>query len=150
VPIKRVHKMSEQQVKYEALIHTLAWKETIETLPRQHIIIFEKPRGVDFAGSKGLPSLEEVLASKHDLWGEAAMRQTNGPSYEFFSDLLPPLRYCNGVFQQYPIVLSAPGATNKARFVSNGSAANAAAILRHVWRDAGVPVTFRVGKDNAL
>ena len=42
VPIKRVHKMSEAQVRKEAAVHPLEWVETIETLPRQHIIIFRK------------------------------------------------------------------------------------------------------------
>ncbi|MBI3851383.1 MAG: class I SAM-dependent methyltransferase [Verrucomicrobia bacterium] len=42
VPIKRVHKMSEAQVRKEAAVHALEWVETIETLPRQHIIIFRK------------------------------------------------------------------------------------------------------------
>src|SRR3954467_15224965 len=32
--------------------------------------------------AKDLPSLPEVLASKLDLWGEAAMRQPNGASFE--------------------------------------------------------------------
>ncbi len=150
VPIKRVHKMTETQVRYEASVHSLVWKETIETLPRQHIIIFEKPRGIDFAKGKGLPSLDEMLDSKTDVWGEAAIRQPNGPSYEFLKDLLPPLRYCNAGFKHYPIVLSAPGATNKARLVSNGSAINASAIVRHVWRDAGIPVTFAVGDDKEV
>ncbi len=148
VPIKGVHKMSEQQVKREASVHSLIWKETIEALPRQHIIVFEKPRGIDFTKDKGLPSVEEMLAAPHDLWGEAGIRQPNGPSYEFFRDLLPPLRYCNAAFKHYPIVLSAPGATNKIRFVSNGSAVNPGAILRHVWRDSGIPVSFSVGQDN--
>ena len=45
VPIKLVHKMTEAQVKKEISQEEfgLKWKETIETLPRQHIIIFEKP-----------------------------------------------------------------------------------------------------------
>lgn len=42
VPIKRVHKMSEAQVKKEALAHPLEWAETIKVLPRQHIIVFRK------------------------------------------------------------------------------------------------------------
>ncbi len=44
VPIKLVHKMTEAQVKKEIdqpEFH-LKWKETIGTLPRQHVIIFEK------------------------------------------------------------------------------------------------------------
>ena len=44
VPIKRVHKMSEAQVRKEAAVHSLQWVETIGVLPRQHIIIFKKTR----------------------------------------------------------------------------------------------------------
>jgi ubiquinone/menaquinone biosynthesis C-methylase UbiE len=42
VPIKEVHKMSEEQVKREMAVHPLKWVETIRSLPRQHIIVFEK------------------------------------------------------------------------------------------------------------
>ena len=42
VPIKRLHKMTELQVIKEATPHPLEWVETIEKLPRQHIIIFKK------------------------------------------------------------------------------------------------------------
>jgi len=42
VPIKRVHKMTEAQVRKEMEIHPLVWKETISALPRQHIIVFTK------------------------------------------------------------------------------------------------------------
>lgn len=42
VPIKRLHKMSETQVKKEASVQPLEWVETIRSLPRQHIIIFRK------------------------------------------------------------------------------------------------------------
>lgn len=47
VPIKLVHKMSEAQIKKEIgqPEFGLKWKETIRTLPRQHIVIFERPRG---------------------------------------------------------------------------------------------------------
>lgn len=44
VPIKRVHKMTEAQVKKEMSVHPLVWKETIRVLPWQHIIIFTKGR----------------------------------------------------------------------------------------------------------
>lgn len=43
VPIKRVHKMSEAQVKKEASAAGLSWLKTIEDLPRQHLILFRKP-----------------------------------------------------------------------------------------------------------
>ncbi len=42
VPIKRLHKMSEKQVKLEMVPQPLHWVETIVGLPRQHVIIFEK------------------------------------------------------------------------------------------------------------
>lgn len=42
VPIKRLHKMSELQVIKEATPHPLSWVETLEDLPWQHVIIFEK------------------------------------------------------------------------------------------------------------
>src|SRR6267378_1558551 len=93
-----------------------------------------------------LPTLQEVITSKSDLWGEAALKQTNGPSYEFFAGLLPPLRYVNADFRDYPIVLSAPRSLIKARLISNGSAVNARGGPRS-WNDVGIPVTFRVGPD---
>ena len=40
VPIKLVHKMTEAQVKKEMSVMPLTWQNTIEVLPRQHIIIF--------------------------------------------------------------------------------------------------------------
>jgi hypothetical protein len=94
---------------------------------------------------KGLPSPAEMAAAREDVWGEAAIRQPGGPSYEFFRDLLPPLRYVNTAFRHYPIVLSAPLAPVKARWVSNGSGINLRADKPPMWKEAGVPVTFFVG-----
>ena len=44
VPIKPLHKMTEAQVKkeIEQPEFGLKWKETIDVLPRQHIVVFEK------------------------------------------------------------------------------------------------------------
>jgi len=42
VPIKLVHKMTERQVIKEMTPHPLRWVKTYDTLPRQHVIIFEK------------------------------------------------------------------------------------------------------------
>jgi ubiquinone/menaquinone biosynthesis C-methylase UbiE len=42
VPIKKLHEMSEAQVRKEAALVPLEWVQTIETLPRQHIFIFKK------------------------------------------------------------------------------------------------------------
>src|SRR6266498_4122257 len=71
-----------------------------------------------------LPSLKDALAAKHDVYGEAAMAQPNGASYEFFAPLIPPPRYVHADFRYYPFVLSAPNAKLKARLISNGSGVN--------------------------
>jgi hypothetical protein len=93
-----------------------------------------------------LPVLDQVLESKIDLWGEAAMREPDGASYEFFEKLLPPPRYVNADFRYYPIVLSAPNAKVKARLISNGSGVNLRGGSRS-WNDVGMPAIFRVGPD---
>src|ERR1043165_999027 len=93
-----------------------------------------------------LPGLAEAAAAKKDVWGEAALAQPNGPSYEFFENLLPPPRYVNADFRFYPIVLSAPSAKVKARLISNGSGVNVRGGTRS-WNDVGTPVVFRVGPD---
>ncbi len=96
-----------------------------------------------------LPPLETALASKLDLWGEAAMAQPNGASYAFFAPLLPPPRYVNADFRYYPIVLSAPNSPVKARLISNGSGVNLRGGTRS-WHDNGTPFTFRVGPDELM
>src|SRR5436190_23613891 len=96
-------------------------------------------------GSK-LPPLSAALESQIDVWGEAAMRETNGASYEFFENLLPPPRYVNADFRFYPLVLSAPNAKTKARLISNGSGVNLRGGARS-WNEVGTAATFRVGTD---
>src|SRR3954470_24880106 len=93
---------------------------------------------------RGVPSPQEMAAAREDVWAEAAIRQPGGPSYEFFRDLLPPLRYANTAFRHYPIVLSAPGAAVKARYVSNGSAINPRADKKPMWYDPAFGVEFLV------
>jgi hypothetical protein len=92
-----------------------------------------------------VPTPEEMAAAREDVWGEAAIRERGGPSYEFFRDLLPPLRYVNAAFKHYPIVLSAPLAPVKARWVSNGSGINLRADKPPMWKEVGTPVAFFVG-----
>ncbi|HVW39544.1 MAG TPA: hypothetical protein VHB99_19635, partial [Pirellulales bacterium] len=96
-----------------------------------------------------LPDAAAMASSREDVWGEASLRARGGPSYEFFRDLLPPLRYANTDFRHYPIVLSAPGAPHKARWISNGSAVNARANKNPMWREVGVPVHLFVGDDRS-
>jgi len=43
VMIKRLHKMSEKQVKQELAAAGLRWVKTDESLPQQHLLFFEKP-----------------------------------------------------------------------------------------------------------
>ncbi|MEM8603625.1 MAG: class I SAM-dependent methyltransferase [Cyanobacteria bacterium P01_H01_bin.121] len=43
--IKRLHKMTAQQVKREMAAVGLTWLRTAESLPRQHLFFFEKPGG---------------------------------------------------------------------------------------------------------
>jgi hypothetical protein len=40
--IKRLHKMTEAQVRKEMSMQPLEWVETIGTLPQQHVIVFRK------------------------------------------------------------------------------------------------------------
>jgi len=42
VPIKALHKMTVAQVKKEMSVFPLEWVETLDALPRQHVIVFRK------------------------------------------------------------------------------------------------------------
>jgi len=90
---------------------------------------------------------KEMAALRTDAWAEAALRHPDGPGYEFFKDLLPPLRYVNTAFRHYPIVLCAPGKPVKARWISNGSGVNLRAAKPPMWREVGTPTSFHVGKE---
>lgn len=99
--------------------------------------------------TKSAVSLEQALSSKEDLWGNEAMRQPNGASYEYFVGLLPPLRYVSADFQHYPLILTAPNSRRKGRFISNGSGINLKANTAQ-WNETGIPVSFRVGPQEML
>ena len=43
IPIKRLHKMTQRQVKREMAAVGLVWRKTEEFLPLQHLMFFEKP-----------------------------------------------------------------------------------------------------------
>src|SRR4051812_20978002 len=73
----------------------------------------DKPLAKSAPAPTTSPSIQDVIASKIALWGEAALRQPDGPSYEYFAALLPPLRYVDAPFLHYPIVLSGPNAPVK-------------------------------------
>jgi SAM-dependent methyltransferase len=58
VPIKRLHKMSEAQVKKEMAVHPrLTFVENIDRLPRQHVLVFRKTN----AGGRGSSPLPHGL-----------------------------------------------------------------------------------------
>lgn len=95
-------------------------------------------------------TLEQAIAAKLDVYGEVAMRQPNGASYEFFADLIPPIRYCSAEFGHYPITLGMPGGEHKARLVGDGSAINARANCSPIWHETGFPVMFDVGDGDAF
>ena len=44
VPIKRLHKMSQKQAIKELSATGLKWVKTLEFLPQQHFMIFQKPK----------------------------------------------------------------------------------------------------------
>jgi hypothetical protein len=102
------------------------------------------------AGKNGIASVEQALASKEDLWADEAMKLPGGPTYEFFKNLIPPLRYVEAPFRIYPIVLSAPGAAVKGRLLADGSQINALARQPNWHGEMGIPVTFRVGKQRVV
>ena len=58
--------------------------------------------------TNGPQNIDAVIEAGTDLLGEIALNQADGPTYEFFADLMPPLRYVNAAFRQYPLVLAAP------------------------------------------
>ncbi len=65
VPIKLVHKMTEKQVVKEMAVFPLKWVRTDERLPRQHILIFEKPVKTVAATKK--PSSHRSPSSRRHL-----------------------------------------------------------------------------------
>jgi hypothetical protein len=87
----------------------------------------------------------QAIDSKSDLWGEAALREPGGPTFEFFAKLLPPLRYVDALYKQYPIVLAAPRSLVKGKIASNGSIIDPLA-RRVIWAgEAGIPWHVVVG-----
>jgi ubiquinone/menaquinone biosynthesis C-methylase UbiE len=48
IMIKRLHKMTQKQVRQEMQAVGLVWRETKNLLPQQHLMVFEKPHSSDF------------------------------------------------------------------------------------------------------
>ncbi len=43
IPATDIHRMSEEQIRQEVEASGYGWRETIDVLPQQHIVVFEKP-----------------------------------------------------------------------------------------------------------
>jgi predicted methyltransferase len=43
IPVSFVHRMSEEQIRQELEASGFRWRETIDVLPQQHIVVFQKP-----------------------------------------------------------------------------------------------------------
>ena len=71
VPIKPEHKMTLKQVRREVEPQGFTFKESLEFLPWQHVIIFEKPAGAAKAGEQG-----------KNAGGDAAKPKPAGPGNE--------------------------------------------------------------------
>jgi hypothetical protein len=98
-----------------------------------------------FAVADEAPTPQQIINSKIDLLGEAALKQPGGPSFEFFADKLPPLRYVDARFKHYPIVLAAPRSLVKGKITSNGSIINPLG-RRYQWvGEAGIPWHVTLG-----
>src|SRR5262249_46283637 len=88
---------------------------------------------------------QQIIESKMDIVGEAALREPGGPSFEFFETVLPPLRYVDALFKHYPIVLAAPRSLVKGKVLSNGAIINPLA-RRYQWiGEAGIPWHITLG-----
>src|SRR5262245_15546902 len=95
--------------------------------------------------ARGQFTPRQIIESKSDLLGEAALKQSGGPSFEFFANKLPPLRYVDARYKHYPIVLAAPRSEVKGRVLSNGSIINPLA-RRYQWiGEAGIPWHVTLG-----
>ena len=91
------------------------------------------------------PTPQQIIESKTDILGEAALKQPGGPSYEFFENVLPPLRYVDAPYKHYPIVLAAPRSIVKGKVLSSGGIVNPLA-RRYQWiGEAGIPWRVTLG-----
>jgi hypothetical protein len=88
---------------------------------------------------------QQIIASKTDLLGEAALKQPGGPSFEFFADKLPSLRYVDARYKHYPIVLAAPRSLVKGKVLSNGATINPLARKYEWVGEAGIPWHITLG-----
>src|SRR5437762_822950 len=120
--------------RFEVTLTLLIFATTPGTAPAQ-----------DSASRKDVASVRDMMVANRDVWGEASLKQPGGPSYQFFADILPPLRYVDANFRRYPIVLSAPSNKTKARLVSDGSSVNARARSLTWSHEQGTPAYFFMG-----
>jgi hypothetical protein len=87
---------------------SLVWLSCAVLVPLLIVAIRTAGGETTSASDSKVASVAEMIEARTDVWGDAAMRAPNGATYEFFADLLPPLRWVNTDFRHYPIVLSVP------------------------------------------
>ena len=88
---------------------------------------------------------QQIIEAKGDILGDAALKQPGGPSFDFFADKLPPLRYVDTRYKHYPIVLAAPRSLAKGKVLSTGGIINPLA-RRYQWvGEAGIPWHVTLG-----
>ena len=64
VPIKPLHKMTQAQVRKEMSVLPLDWVQTIEVLPRQHILVFRiRPTGKQAASAPAAATQSRIKAT---------------------------------------------------------------------------------------
>lgn len=58
IAIKGLHKMTQKQAKKEMSAVGLQWRETLDVLPKQHLMVFERPRdrAIETSAAIALPS----------------------------------------------------------------------------------------------
>ena len=64
VPIKPLHKMSEAQARREIEALGLVWRQTLDALPWQHVLIFERPARAGLGAAGTGPSARGIKTSK--------------------------------------------------------------------------------------
>jgi hypothetical protein len=119
----------------------------MSALPSLLVLLAAAP--VQEASEARHASLDDVLESRFDLWGDEALRDGMDPGFDSFASLLPPPRYVDAAFRVVPIVLGAPDAAIKGRWIADGSGVNLRARASN-WRDPGrCPVAFEIGGGDA-
>jgi hypothetical protein len=121
-------------------LHFIDWQRMHAIRPLVCLLVF-----MTCVHVRGHFTPQQIIESKTDIVGDAALKQPGGPSYEFFEKVLPPLRYVDARYKHYPIVLAAPRSLVKGKVLSTGGIINPLA-RRYQWvGEAGIPWHVTLG-----